>query len=120
MKGFLEFKQMKFAKLSAMTNGWFIGDFEPSLHKSSDFEIAVQRFVAGELAEWHVHRVATEYTVIVSGQAKINAEMVAEGDIFIIAPGEGAEFYAITDVITVVVKTPSVRGDKYLKSHQPC
>ena len=35
------------------------------------------------------------------------------GDIVEIAPGEAASFEALTDVTTVVVKVPSVPGDKY-------
>ena len=106
---------MKITKLSAMTNGWLIGDFEPSLLKTKDFEVAVQRFEVGEYAEWHVHKVATEYTVIVSGRAEMNGEPVGAGDIIVLAPGEGTDFRALTEVTTAVVKTPCVKGDKYLK-----
>lgn len=106
---------MKTAKLSTMVNGWFIGDFEPSLLRTKEFEVAVQHFDAGEYAEWHVHKVATEYTVIVSGRAKVNGHAVAEGDIVVLEPGEGTDFRAITDVTTAVVKTPCVKGDKYLR-----
>ena len=106
---------MKITKLPAMTNGWFIGDFEPSLFKTKDFEVAVQRFEAGEYADWHVHKVATEYTVIVSGKAEMNGQSVAAGDIIVLEPGEGTDFRALTDVTTAVVKTPCVKGDKYLR-----
>lgn len=98
-----------------MTNGWFIGDFEPSLFKTKDFEVAVQTFDAGEYADWHVHKIATEYTVIVSGRAEMNGQPLQEGDIVVLAPGEGADFRALTKVTTVVAKTPCVKGDKYLK-----
>jgi len=106
---------MKITKLSSMTNGWFIGDFEPSLFRTEDFEVAVQQFDAGEYVEWHVHKVATEYTVIVSGRAEVNGCAVSEGDIIVLAPGEGTDFRALTEVTTAVVKTPCVKGDKYLK-----
>jgi quercetin dioxygenase-like cupin family protein len=106
---------MKIAKLSGMTSGWFIGDFEPSLFKTKEFEVAVQRFDAGEYADWHVHKVATEYTVIVSGRAEVNGRAVSEGDIIVLEPGEGTDFRALTDVTTAVVKTPCVKDDKYLK-----
>jgi quercetin dioxygenase-like cupin family protein len=111
---------MKITKLSSMTNGWFIGDFEPSLLKTKHFEVAVQHFKAGEYAEWHVHKVATEYTVIVSGSAEMNGRAVAEGDIIILASGVGTDFRALTDVTTAVVKIPSVKGDKYLKGQSVC
>ena len=106
---------MKTAKLSDMTNGWFVGDFDPSLLKTKDFEVAVQRFEAGEYAVWHVHKVATEYTVIVSGKAEMNGRPLEEGDIIVLDPGEGADFRALTEVTTAVVKTPCVKGDKYAR-----
>lgn len=106
---------MKIARLSDMTNGWFVGDFEPSLFKTKEFEVAVQHFDAGERVDWHLHKVATEYTVIVSGKAEINGRPVADGDIIVLEPGEEADFRPLTNVITTVVKTPSVKGDKYLR-----
>ena len=98
-----------------MTKGWFIGDFEPSLMKTKEFEVAVQHFEAGEYADWHVHKVATEYTVIVSGKAEMNGRLISEGDIIVLEPEEGSDFRALTDVTTAVVKTPCAKGDKYLK-----
>jgi quercetin dioxygenase-like cupin family protein len=111
---------MKIAKLSAMTNGWFIGDFKPTLLKTKLFEVAVQHFHADEYAEWHVHKVATEYTLIVSGRAEVNGCAVSEGDIIVLEPGEGTDFRALTQVTTAVVKTPSVKGDKYSKGQGAC
>jgi mannose-6-phosphate isomerase-like protein (cupin superfamily) len=104
---------MKITKLSSMTNGWFIGDFEPTLFKTKDFEVAIQHFDAGEKAGWHVHKLATEYTVIVSGRAEMNGRALEAGDIVVLEPGEGSDFNALTDVVTAVVKTPSVKGDKH-------
>lgn len=98
-----------------MTNGWFIGDFEPSLLRTKNFEVAVQRFDEGEYAEWHVHKVATEFTVIISGKAEMNGRGVTEGDIIVLEPGDGSDFLALTEVTTAVVKIPCVKGDKHLK-----
>ncbi len=36
------------------------------------------------------------------------------GDIVMVEPGEATDFVAITDAVNVVVKMPSVMGDKYL------
>ena len=40
-------------------------------------------------------------------------QQFASGDIVKLPPGEATGFKAITDVTTVVVKLPSVIGDKY-------
>jgi hypothetical protein len=36
-----------------------------------------------------------------------------DGDIIVMEPGESTDFFAVTDCVTVVVKTPSLSGDKY-------
>jgi mannose-6-phosphate isomerase-like protein (cupin superfamily) len=105
---------MRISKLEDMTRGWFIGDFEPSLFRTQGFEVAVQHFERGEYAEWHVHKVAAEFTIIISGEAEMNGRSVTKGDIIVLEPGHGSDFRALTEVTTVVVKTPSVKGDKYL------
>ncbi len=100
--------------LSEMVRGWFIGDFDPSVIRTPDFEVAVQNFSAGEKETKHVHKIATEVTVIVSGECTMNEVDYSSGDIVLISPGSPNQFSAITDVVTVVVKIPSLAGDKYL------
>ena len=104
---------MKTHKLAEMSKGWFIGDFSPTLHATKDFEVAVKYYQAGDREEAHLHRVATEYTVIIGGEARMNGHIYKAGDIVVIAPGEATDFEAITDVATTVVKLPSVKEDKY-------
>lgn len=104
---------MKHDLLSNMTRGWFVGNFSPTVVSSENCEVAIQRFKAGDKEAIHHHRVATEVTVILSGQAIMFGRPCNDGDIITIAPGEATSFEAITDVTTVVVKLPSVAGDKY-------
>ena len=44
----------------------------------------------------------------------MNSIEYSEGDIIQIDPGDSTDFEVIEDTITVVVKQPSVKGDKYL------
>jgi len=104
---------MQLHKLSDMTKGWFVGDFSPAALHSEAAEVAVKTYKAGALEARHLHKVAAEVTVIVSGKARMNATVLEAGDIVLIEPGEDTDFEALTDVTTVVVKTPSVVGDKY-------
>jgi len=60
---------MKIDKLSDMTKGWVIRDFEPSLLKTQDVEVAVKVYVEGECEEMHYQKLATEITIIVSALA---------------------------------------------------
>jgi quercetin dioxygenase-like cupin family protein len=97
-----------------MTKGWFVGDFAPVALKTKAAEVAVKSYAAGTVESRHLHRIATEVTLIVSGRARMNDTELEAGDIALIEPGEATDFEALTDVTTVVVKTPSVMGDKFL------
>jgi hypothetical protein len=52
-------------------------------------------------------------TVILFWSASMNGVVLNEGQIITINPGEATDFMAITDVTTVVVKTPGVVNNKY-------
>lgn len=107
---------MKAVKLDSMVKGWFIGNFEPSLYKTQDVEAAVKKYQAGDSEKRHFHKIATEFTVIVSGTVRMNGGIYKENDIIIVDSGESADFYAVTDAVTVVVKIPGARQDKYLEA----
>ena len=102
----------KFA-LEQFVRGWFVGDFEPSIIKTGDVEVAVQRFSAGTYEAAHLHKKATEITVLVEGRAEMFDQIIEEGSIIKIEPGEVTSFRAITDCTTVVVKYPGAKNDKY-------
>lgn len=104
---------MELFKLEKMVKGWFIGDFSPSLLPTKDFEIACKDYKAGDYEEKHIHRISKEFTVITGGKVIMNGKHYIKGDIVVIAPGEATDFKAITDASTVVIKVPSVKGDKY-------
>ena len=105
---------MKSFKLNEMTKGWFVGDFSPVALKTTESEVAIKQYKAGEIELEHVHKVATEVTVIVSGRVRMFKQEWGAGDIIVIDPNESTAFEALEDTITVVVKTPSVAGDKYI------
>ena len=104
---------MKVSRLDDMKGGWFIGDFEPTCWRTRDFEVTCKHYEAGDVEDRHVHRIATEITLIVLGQAMMNGQIFSTGDIIRLEPGEPTDFQALEDTITVVVKVPSVVGDKY-------
>lgn len=105
---------MKHMKLSDMKKGWFIGNFEPSLYKTNDCEVAIKSYKAGDYEKKHYHKVATEFTVITKGKVKMFDRIFAEGDIVVVEPGEATDFTALTDVQNVVVKIPGANDDKYI------
>lgn len=106
---------MKTAKLSDMTKGWFIGNFEPSLFKTNAVEVAVKTYNRGDYEERHYHKIATEYTVIISGRVKMNGVEYGTGDIIVMEPGESTDFECLENgTMNVVVKMPGANNDKYL------
>ena len=105
---------MKTFRLDDMTKGWFVGDFDPVALKTDAAEVAVKTYDAGTVETKHYHKIATELTLIVTGNVRMNDAHYGPGDIIMIEPGEATDFEALSAVTTVVVKTPSVAGDKYL------
>lgn len=104
---------MESYKLKDFTGGWFIGNFEPTLVKTENFEVAVKHYKKGDKEKAHVHKIADEFTLVVQGKCRLNNEIYEVGDIIWIKSGEAAEFEALEDTINTVVKIPSVKGDKY-------
>lgn len=104
---------MKKYNLKDMINGWFIGNFSPSLYKV-DYEVGVKKYKKGDVEQRHYHKISKEFTVIVSGKVQMNGEMYVDGDIIFIDQNESTDFICIEDAVTVVVKTSSQKNDKYL------
>ena len=100
-------------KLDDMVRGWFVGDFSPTVESSSEVEVAIKHYVAGDTEERHVHKVATELTAVVSGRVRMDGVELGPGDIAELRPGVPSDFLALTDAAVVAVKLPAVAGDKY-------
>ena len=106
---------MKTAKLDDMIKGWFVGNFEPTLIKTNDVEVAVKSYKKGDYEEKHYHKIATEITVIVSGRVKMNGVEYKAGDIVVMEPNDATDFECLEDgTRNVVVKYPGANNDKYL------
>ena len=106
---------MKTAKLEDMIKGWFIGNFEPSLLKTNDVEVAIKSYNKGDYEDRHFHKIATEITVITKGRVKMNGIEYKAGDIVVMEPNESTDFECLeNNTQNVVVKIPGANNDKYL------
>lgn len=106
---------MKTAKLEDMIKGWFVGNFEPTLLKTNDVEVAVKSYKKGDYENRHYHKIATEITVVTAGRVKMNGIEYNKGDIIVIEPMESTDFECLEDdTQNVVVKYPGANNDKYL------
>lgn len=101
-------------RLEDMVGGWFVGAFTPAALPCDSAEVAVKHYVAGFVEGAHEHRIATEVTLLLTGRARMCGREIVAGDILVLPPGTISGFQALEDCTTVVVKTPSVLGDKYV------
>ena len=68
----------------------------------------------GDAEQAHYHKIATEFTVIISGRVRMNGVEYEQGDILVMEPGDVTDFEALEDSVNVVVKIPGANHDKYL------
>lgn len=92
-----------------------MGNFEPAMMKTQEFEVAVKHYKAGEEDPCHMHKIATEITYVAKGQCLFNNLLIKQGSIVQINPEEYNSFVAVTDVELFVIKFPSLPNDKFLK-----
>lgn len=100
--------------LKKFIKGWFIGDFSPSLLQTKDFEISIKRYNKNDYEKAHYHKISTEYTIIIEGEVKMNGNVYSKDDIIIISPEESSDFLCLEDTVTCVIKTPSLKNDKFI------
>jgi quercetin dioxygenase-like cupin family protein len=100
-------------RLEDFTRGWLIGDFEPSLIRTKDFEVGILTHIKGEVWPKHYHKLADEYNVLVKGKMTVNGTELNTGDVFIIEKNEVSEPKFLEDCTVLVIKIPSIIGDKY-------
>jgi quercetin dioxygenase-like cupin family protein len=105
---------MKVFKLNDMTRGWFVGNFEPTSFKTKACEVGYRSYLAGDKEAKHVHKIATELTLITEGVVRMNGIEYKKGDIIVLSPGDETDFEAVTDATNMIVKIPGVPDDKYL------
>ena len=105
---------MRVEKLNDMVKGWFVGNFDPTLYRTNDCEVAVKSYKKGDYENKHYHKIATEITVIVKGSVRMFDQEFSEGDIIVVDPGDATDFEALEDSMNVVVKLPGANNDKYI------
>jgi quercetin dioxygenase-like cupin family protein len=101
--------------------GWFLGHFaDEALLKTGLVEVAWQDVsnTRSDVGDKHYHKEAVEVNIVLSGEAKLkinDEEVVARaGEFWVIWPGAVvSEFEAGEDTQLILIKAPSVAGDKY-------
>lgn len=98
---------MKIDKIEHMKGGWFIGNFEPVVYQTSDFEVSYKTHYKGEKYNSHYHTLVTEINYLIRGKMVIQNTLLQSGDIFTLYPYEISDPEFLTDCELIVVKTPS-------------
>lgn len=104
---------MNVTNIKDYVRGWFIGNFEPSLLKTNDFEIGVLTHPKGEKWPAHYHKETVEYNVLISGKMVVQEKELNSGDVFVFGKGEIADPVFLEDCTVVCVKVPSIPSDKF-------
>ncbi len=96
-------------------NGWFVGNFEPCLIKSTDFEFGYKIIEGGTKPDYHFHRFKTEYTVLLEGKIELqfSKEIIKPITTIMLKPNEKNDQFFIEKSLILVINTPSKPGDKY-------
>jgi len=105
---------MKISRLENMVKGWFVGNFDPTLIRTNDVEVAVKEYKKGDYEAHHYHKLSTEITVITVGKVRMNGMEYTKGDIIVIEPYHATDFEVLEDTTTTVVKYPGANNDKYM------
>lgn len=83
---------MKKFDLNNFTKGWFIGNFEPTLFTTENFEVGVKRYKAGDKENLHCHIIAREWTCVITGKILMGGEIHEKDAIVEIQPEEYSSF----------------------------
>jgi hypothetical protein len=105
---------MEIHKIEDFKGGWYVGDFHPSCFVTKDFEVCFKKHFAGEVWEKHYHKEADEINFLRCGKMIIQGKELVAGDIFILRKNEIADPVFLEDCEVFIVKTPSVKGDKFI------
>ena len=105
---------MKIDHIKNYKRGWIIGDFEPALFKTDQFEVALMHHLPGEYIAPHFQLTAIEYNVMVSAKMRINGNIMVAGDIFVFDAYEVVDAEVLEEAYVMCVKTPSLPNDKIM------
>ena len=114
---YLDYKDLnvEICKLDQFVNGWFIGDFEPSILKKTGVELAVMNKKKGiGIHDFHYHEKCTEINVLVKGKMKVNNKFIHENEIFIFKPNVPSVYEYLEDCTFVVFKNKPSNNDKVI------
>ena len=101
-------------KMEDMFRGWFIGDFEPSVIKTTGFEVGYLFHKKGEKWQTHYHNNVIEVNLLIEGKMILNDLELNKNDIFVIDKKVLACPVFLEDCFIICIKIPHIVGDKII------
>lgn len=101
-------------KRNIFTRGWFVGDFNPSIFITEDFEIGLLEHKKGDKWDYHYHKLAVEYNILIDGEMTVNNEKVKKWDMFVFERNQISCPIFLENCKILCVKIPSIKNDKYI------
>lgn len=92
--------------------GWIIGNFEPSIIKTKDFEVGILTHKKNEKWDYHYHAYFDEINILIEGNMLLNENKIYKNQLFNIQKKQIASPIFLEDCKVLCIKTPSVIGDK--------
>ena len=105
---------MKVYNINNFKDGWFIGNFEPTVWHTGHFEVSYKTFEKGQTESKHYQKKSKELTLLIEGSCRIGSQILKPGDILEIDANEIADFEAYDNCKLIAIKCPSIPDDKYL------
>jgi dTDP-glucose pyrophosphorylase len=96
------------------TRGWLIGDFQPSIQRTNDFEIGLLQHAKNEKWGFHYHKKSIEINVLAKGSMIVNGKRINVNDIFIFNQNIISCPLFLEDCEIICIKLPSSPNDKYI------
>lgn len=93
--------------------GWFIGNFEPTIYKTDQFEVCYKVHEKDEVWDVHFHK-GIEINYLMHGEMIIQGKKLNAGDVFVLDPYEISDAKFLKRCEIIVVKIPSDPSDKYI------
>lgn len=104
---------MDIHRLTEFKDGWICGDFEPSILRTKFFEVGYHNYLKGHKSDGHYHAIMKEINVILKGKVWVDTEVLTDGMIWTVEPNEILETEFLEDTELLIIKSPSVPGDKH-------
>jgi dTDP-glucose pyrophosphorylase len=94
--------------------GWIVGFFKESIFQTNVYEIGFMYHKKDEKWDYHIHKLADETNILISGSMMVNGIHISSNSIFIISRNQISCPIFLTDCKVLCIKTPSIKNDKYV------